>query len=195
MTADVTLTAQVSNPSGTVGEGIVIFTMAGMSAQGNLVNGMTVVTLTVPIQVVIGSPGVSLAYKDNTPSPSFTNTSTSKTIFLNIWNGLLPSTLSFSSNGSELIQVQSSGQQLLGFAYSATGLPTQINVSSISLPVTYTNVGGNVLVTIGGLPWQLNFFSSAGQFQGLQSLAFSSDGSPELLIFGPNGQIVGATPI
>jgi hypothetical protein len=195
MTADVTLTAQVSNPSGIVGEGIVTFTMAGVSAQGNLVNGMTIVTLTVPIQVVIGNPSVSLAYKDNAASPSFTNSSTSKTIYLNVWNGLLPSSLSFSGDGSELIQVQMSGQQLLGFAYSATGLPTQINIASVSLPVTYTNVSGNVLVTIDGLPWQLNFFNSAGQFQGLQSLAFSSSGSPEWLIYGPNGQVIGANPI
>jgi hypothetical protein len=156
---------------------------------------MTVVTLTVPILTVISNPSVSLVYTDNATTPAFTNSSDSTTLHLNIWNALLPSNLTFAADGSELIQVQVSGQELLGFAYSTAGLPTQINVASVSLPVTYTNVGGNVIVTIAGLPWQLNFFNSSGQFQGLQSLAFASDGTPEWLTFDASGQIVGSTPV
>ncbi len=194
-TAQVTLTAHVTNPGGTVGEGVVKVTMGGVSATGNLVNGLTIVNLTVPLQVVIDNPSVSLAYTDTATPASFADSSTSRTLFLNAWSGVLPSKLSFAADGTELIQLQAGGQTVLGYAYSPVGLLLQINVSSVTLPVTYTHTSSDVLVTIGGLPWQLNFFNSTGQFQGLISLAFASDGSPEWLMYNSSGQITGSTPV
>jgi hypothetical protein len=194
-TAQVTLTAQVTNSAGTIGEGVVSFTLAGVSANGNVTNGTASAQLTVPLGVVIGNPNLSLAYNDNATPASFASVNSTRKLFLNAWNGLLPSTLSFAADGTELNQIQSSGQTLLGFAYSPVGLLLQINVSSVTFPVAYNHVASNVLVTIGGIPWQVNFFNEAGQFQGLLSLAFASDGSPEWLIYNSSGQIVGSTPV
>jgi hypothetical protein len=193
-TAQVTLTGEVSTPAGVGDEGVMSFTLAGVSGQGSVVNGAVSVQLTVPLQDAIGDPNVSLVYTDNATSPSFAKSSTSAALQLNIWNALLPSDLTVATDGSQQFQAQLAGQSVLGFAYSSSGLLTQIDVGSLSLPVTYTNVSGAGLVTIAGVPWQVNFFGPDGQYQGTATVALPGNGSAEWLIIDPTGQVIGATP-
>jgi hypothetical protein len=192
-TAQVTLTAQVSTPAGVGGEGVVSFTLAGTSGQGSVVNGAVSVQLTVPLQDAVGDPNVSLAYTDNAASASLAKSSTSAALQLNIWNALLPTDLTVAADGSQQFQAQLAGQSLLGFAYSSSGLLTEIDVGSLSLPVTYTNVSGDALVTIAGMPWQVNFFGPNGQYQGTATVALPGNGSAEWLFIDPTGQVLGAT--
>ena len=192
--AQVTLTAQVSNPAGTVGEGAVLFQMDGVSAQGNVVNGTAQVQLTVPIQTVINSVNVSLTYHDNAAAANFANDHVFEKVSGNVWSGLLPTSLTFAADGSEQIRVQLGGQTQLGFSYAPSGLLTQINVGPMSFPVAYSNVSGNKVVTIDGVPWQINFFNSMGQYQGIQTLILNGDGTTSWLILNSNGQVVGEMP-
>ncbi len=194
LTAQVTLTAQVSNPADVVGEGVVSFTLAGVSGQGSVMNGTASVQLVVPLQDVLNTSNVTLSYSDDAPSASFANSSTSATLSMNLWNALLPSSLTFAADGSEQIQVQMAGQSTVGFAYSASGLLTQINVASQSLPVTYTNVSGDVVMSTDGVPWQLAFLNSDGQYQGSVTLSLAGDGSVDLLIFNSSNEFVGEVP-
>ena len=193
MNAQVTLTVQVSNPSGTVGEGVVSITFGGVTGQASVVNGTATVQLTVPIQSVANNSNVTLSYTDNVSSPSFANSTATPLLSFNIITATFPSSLSFASDGTELIQIQVSGQELFGYAYSATGLLEQINLSSVTLPVAYTTFGSQVVVTIDGVPWQVISFSN-GQLQSITSLSINPDGSSEWIVFGPNGQIIGAQP-
>jgi hypothetical protein len=192
--AQVTFTATVSNASGTVGAGVLSITMAGVSGQGNVVNGTATVQLTVPLQAVANNANLTLSYSDNAAAANFAGQTQSQSLAFNIWNATLPSNLSFANDGSEVIQVQMSGQAMFGWVYSASGLLEQINVSSLTLPVTYTHVGGQELATIAGVPWQL-MMSSNGQSLGIASLGFNTDGSAEVFFFDPNGQIIGAQPL
>jgi hypothetical protein len=194
--AQVTLTVQVSTPAGSIGEGVVSVTLAGVSGQGNVVNGTASVQLTVPILDAIGSPSISLAYTDDPPTPaSFANGNASTTLYFNIWNALLPTTLTFAADASQQTQAQLAGQSLLGFVFSPSGLLSEINVGSFSLPVTYNNVSGGVLVTIAGVPWQMNFVDANGQHQAIATLAVSADGTPEWLFVNSSGQVVGQSPL
>ena len=53
-----------------------------------------------------------------------------------------------------------------------------------------------VLVTIDGIPWQMNFIDAAsGRHQGIVTLAISADGTPEWLFVNSSGQTVGQTPL
>jgi hypothetical protein len=195
MTAQVTLTVQVSTPAGAVGEGVVSVTLAGVSGQGNVVNGTASVRLTVPLLDLFGSPSVSLTYTDNAASASFASGRSSATLYLNIWNTLLTSVLTFAADASQHTQLPAAGQSLLDFSYSPSGLLSEISVGSLSLPVTYTNVSGGILVTIAGVPWQVNFIGANGQHQGLATLTISADGTVEWLVLNSSGQVVGQMPL
>jgi hypothetical protein len=194
-TAQVTMTAQVNDPGGVVGEGFVSFTLAGVSGQGNVVNGTASVQLVVPLREVIGNSSVSLAYTDDAPSTSFANGNASASLFLNPWNAVLPTSLTVAADGSQQIQVRLASLSLLGFSYSPSGLLTEIDVGSLSLPVTYSNVSGDTLATIAGVPWIVTFSNSNGQPQGIVTLALAGDGSAEWLFHDANGQVIGATPL
>jgi hypothetical protein len=196
MTAQVTLTVQVSTAAGSVGEGVVSVTLAGVSGQGNVVNGTASVQLTVPILDALGSPSVSLAYTDDPPTPaSFANGNAATTLYFNIWNALLPTNLTFAADASQHTEAQLAGMSLVDFSFSPSGLLTEISVGSLTLPVTYTNVSGGVLVTIAGVPWQVNLVGANGQNLGIASVALSADGTAELLLFNSSGQVVGQTPL
>ena len=193
-TAQVTLTARVSNPAGVVNEGVVSFTLAGKTEQARVVNGTATVQLTVPLKDVMQTSNVTLSYSDATTG-NFANGRASITLSVNVWNAMLPSNLTF-ANGNEQIEVQLAGQSLFGYEYSSSGLLTQIDVASLAMPVTYTQVAaGDVLVTIDGMPWQWNFINSAGQSQGMETLALTSDGSAEWIVYNSAGQIIGAQPV
>jgi hypothetical protein len=49
------------------------------------------------------------------------------------------------------------------------------------------------LVTIAGMPWQVNFFGPNGQYQGTATVALPGNGSAEWLFIDPTGQVLGAT--
>lgn len=192
-TAQVTLTAQVNNPSGVVNEGVVSFTLAGVTAQGNVSNGTASVQLTVPLQAVTQTAVVQLAY-DDSATDNFADSNASTLLTGNIWSGLLPSNLTFAADIGALIHMQVGGQSLFGYVYSPAGMLTQINVDSLILPVKYTDVSGGVLVTIAGLPWQMNFINSNGQSEGIATLSLAPDGSAEWLLVDPNGHVLGTLP-
>lgn len=54
-----------------------------------------------------------------------------------------------------------------------SGLLTEIGLGPLHLPVTYTPVFGNVLVSIAGVPWQMQFFGPQHQSLGTAALASS----------------------
>jgi hypothetical protein len=193
-TAQLTLTARVSNPSGAVSEGVVTFTLAGVSGHSNVVNGAASVQLTVPLSNLVNSVNVALSYHDTAADAGFADDSTVEMIAGNPFNSLMPTELSFAANGGEQITVRVANQSLFSFFYAPTGLLTQINVSSLSLPVTYNNESGNVLVAIDGVPWQVNFFNANGQFQGLTTVVLNNDGTAGLLLYDANGHVIGAAP-
>jgi hypothetical protein len=192
-TAQVTLTAQVSNAGGTVNEGVLSFTFDGATGQGNVANGTVTVQLSVPLLDLLTSSQVAMSFSDAGPG-NFANANVSETLATNFFNAVLPSTITFAADGSEQIEIQMGGQSLLGFSYTGLGLPTQINLSSMSLPVTYANISGNEVVSIDGVPWQVNFFNSKGQYQGLATLLLNADGSREWLIYNASGQAIGVVP-
>lgn len=193
-TAQITLTALVSNPNGLVTDGVLTFTFDGVSGQGNVSQGTATVQLTVPLQALLLASNITLSYDDTAASGNFANATVSQTLASNIVSTLLPSTLTFATDGSETISIQIEGQALFSFDYANSGLLTQINTTSQSLPVQYSNVAGNELVTIDGAPWQVNFFNSNGQYQGLATLILNPDSSTQWLFFSANGQAIGAVP-
>ena len=193
MTAQVTLTAQVSSSAGSINEGVLSFTLAGVTKQVSVVNGTASVQLTLPLQSVMTTSVVTLSYSDS-GSAGFTNSRDTMTLAVNVWNAVLPTNLTFSADGNEQIKVLLAGQSLFGYTYSASGLLTQINISSLSMPVTYTPITGGELATIDGVPWQITFLNSDNQSLGIATLALNGDGSTQWLLYDSNGQLIGALP-
>jgi hypothetical protein len=96
-TAQLTLTAQVSNAGGTVNGGVLTFTVGSVSSKANVVNGTASVQLTAPLQSVLGSFKVALSYTDNTASASFADGNATLPVSTNFWNAILPAYLAFDS--------------------------------------------------------------------------------------------------
>jgi trimeric autotransporter adhesin len=195
-TAQVTLTAQVSNAGSKVSEGVLSFTLAGVSGQANVVNGTASVQLTVPIQNVAGGFKVALSYTDNATSASFANSNATLSVSTNIWNTLLPANLTFDASNNETMQFTVANQPVFGASYSASngGLLSDITVGSVSMPMTYTTTGNSTVAAIGGVPWGVILFNMSGQFVGTASVGLSADGTPMWVIFDANGQPVAELP-
>jgi hypothetical protein len=193
--APVTVTVQVNNPGGTVNEGFVSVTIAGVSGTANVSNGTATVQLVIPLQAAMTWANVTFSYTDNASSPAFANGSGSTTLYLNIANALLPSIVQFASDGTQFNQIPMGNQTLFAFAYSMIGLLTQINTGSITFPVTYSHVGNMIFSAIGGLPWQVLFLNSSGQLTGLAQIQLASDGTAQWVFYSPNGQIIGTMPL
>lgn len=186
-TVQLTLTAQVSNPANVVNEGVVSFRLAGVSGQGNVVNGTASAQLTLPLDDASIPAIVDLSYRDNATPASFANSSTSTVLSMNSWNALLPSNLTFDSSGNEQSQVDLAGAPFLGYSYTASGQLTQINFSSFSLPVTTTNVSGQTVVSIAGAPWQIDSDLSS-------AIVYLDGGEPVWLLFNSTNQFLGEAP-
>lgn len=195
-TAQVTLTAQASNAGGKVSEGVLSFTLAGVSGQANVVNGTASVQLTVPLQNVAGGFKVALSYTDNTASASFANSNATLSVSTNVWNSLLPANLTFDAGNNETMKFMVANQPLFGAAYSASngGLLSDVSVGSASMPVTYTTTGDSTVASIGGVPWGVILFNLGGQFVGTASVALAADGTPMWVIVDTNGQPVAELP-
>jgi hypothetical protein len=199
-TAQVTLTAQVSNPGGTVNEGVLSITMAGVSGQGNVSNGSASVQLSVPlisltnILTGVGQVTVSMSYSDNGGAASFTNSNASTVVSTNIWNILVPTNLNLDGSGNESMEVSSAIPSLLGFSYSASAQLTGITLASIFLPVTYANVGNNVVVSsIAGAPWGVALGNGNDQLLAYAGLVIDN-GTPVWQIYDSNDQLIGEVP-
>jgi hypothetical protein len=194
-TAQVTLTAQVSNPNGTVNEGIVSFTVAGVSGQGKVSNGTATVQLTVPLSDVTFDLIVDLSYTDNAPSADFGASSTSVLVSTSVWNALLPANVTVYSSNGQQVQFSLGNLPLFSALYSAsTGLLSQINLGSLAVPVTYTNLGGLTVASVEGVAWGLIFYDSNGQLQGIADVEHAPDGSLEWVFYDSNHKPIGTSP-
>jgi hypothetical protein len=163
-TAQVTLTARVSSPAGTVNEGNLTFTFAGRSAQAAVHNGIATVQLTVSLLDVMNNQTVSLTYADNAPNAAFSSANAGTGVALNLCNALLPADVTFTPGGGEIDSVQFffapidflyADMQWTGFRYA----PFDLQV---------TGVGGGQLqaTTLEGAAWQVPVPSPLGQFPG-----------------------------
>jgi hypothetical protein len=191
-TAQVALTAQVTNSGGVVNEGSLSFTIGSASAQSNVVNGTASAQLTVPIQNVLSGFIVGLSYTDT----AIPNINSSILVGTSLWNGLLPASLVFNaSNNTQHVQFRMLNQPVFGASYSMTaGRLTQIDVGSSSMPVAYTHTGDSVVASVGNVPWGVILYSRSGQFVGWASVALTSDGTPEWAINNVNNQPVAELP-
>jgi hypothetical protein len=194
-TAQVTLTAQVSNPGGTVNEGTVSFTVAGVSAQASVSGGTATVQLSVPIGNVLNGFTVDLSYRDNASSANFTNDSASVDVPTNVWDALLPANLTFDSSENETMQFSLGGLLSFGALYSATtGLLSQINVGSLSLPVVYSEMGAIELASVEGVPWGFIVHDASGNVQGIADVEPAADGSLVFVLYNSNHQQIAELP-
>ncbi len=193
--AQVTLTAQVSNPDGTVNEGTVSFTVAGVSGQSNVTDGTATVQLTVPLANVLYGLSVAVSYSDNATTANFADNSTSLSVSTSAWNALLPANLTFDSGKGEQMQFSLGSLPLFSALYSAsTGLLSQVNLGSLTVPVTYTNLGNLTVATVGGVAWGLIFYDSNGSFQGIADVETASDGSLQWVIYDASHHPLGSAP-
>lgn len=163
-TAQVTLTVQVTNPGIVVKEGVVSVTLAGQSANGAVANGTASVQLSVPSSSLIGNPTISLSYADNSAAALFEPSGTAETVSLNLLNALLPATVTVTSGGGEL-DAMPFFFAMLDFFYTNQQL-TEIGLGPLGLHVQYLDIGGQTLVTLNGIPWQVQLFGPQGQFLG-----------------------------
>ncbi len=72
-----------------------------------------------------------------------------------------------------------------------SGLLTEIDLGPLHLPVTYTPVFDNVLVSIAGVPWQMQFFGPQHQPLGTATLVIVGTGPVEWLLANAAGLPVG----
>lgn len=194
-TAQLTVTAQVSNSGGTVNEGSLSFSVAGVSAQANVSNGTATAQLPVSVQGVLNGFDVNLAYTDTATSASFANNTATLGVSTNVWNSLLPANLTFDSSHNETMQFTVGNVPLFGASYAAsTGLLSGVSFGTLSVPMTYTNLGNNQLAALGGIPWGLLFRDSSGNFLGIADVETGPDGSLQWVFYSANHQILGETP-
>jgi hypothetical protein len=172
-TAQVTMTAQVNSSAGSVNEGSVTFTFAGHSVQGNVVNGTASGQLTLSLLNVIGNQIVSFAYADSGTHAAFGPGGATTGVALNVWNARSPANVSFTSDNGQLNAVQFF---LAPLEYFYTNqLLTEFRYGMLDLHVGHMNIGGQVVVTLNGVPWQVQLFSPQGQFLGVVALAPSDN--------------------
>lgn len=194
-TAQLTLTAQASNAGGTVNEGDLSFTVGSVSSKANVVNGTASVQLTAPLQSVLGRFNVGLSYTDNAASASFANGNTTVSVTTNVWNSVLPANLTFDSSNKETMQFTVANQPLFGFAYAtSTGLLSDVNLGSFSMPVTYAKTGHSVVAAVGNVPWGVFLFDTGGQYVGTARVVLTGDGTPMWSLVDANNQPAGELP-
>ncbi len=172
-TAQVTLTAQVNSPAGSINEGSVTFTFAGQSAQGSVQNGTASVQLTVSLLDVMSNQTVSLAYADNGPNAAFSADGATAGVALNLWNVLLPADVTFTPGGEidavqfffAPIDILYANMQWTGFRYT----PLDLQVAGI---------GGGQLraTTLDGTAWQMPMPNPQNQFGGASKLSSTLGG-------------------
>jgi hypothetical protein len=194
-TAQLTLTAQVSNPNGTVNEGSLSFTVAGVSAQANVSNGSATVQLSVPIMNVLNGFTVSLSYTDNASAANFGNNSASDSVSTNILDALFPANLTFDSSGNESMQFNLGSLSLIGASYSSsTGLLSALTIGTLAVPVMYTNIGNAQVATVAGTAWGIIFNDNAGNFVGIADVQPSADGSLAFVVHDAHNNVIGEIP-
>jgi len=195
-TAQMTLTARVSNPGGTVNEGALSFTVAGVSGKANVTNGTATVQLTVPIQNVLNGFMVGLSYTDSAASANFANSTATVAVSTIAVNALLPATVTFDSSNNETAEFTVANQKLFGASYSSAlgGLLSAIDVGSLSVPMTFSNVGNIEIAAAEGVPWGMISRDANGNIQEIASVQTAADGSLVWVIFNGNHQAIGEMP-
>jgi hypothetical protein len=195
-TAQLTLTAQLSNPTGIVNEGVVTFTLAGVSTQGVVQNGTASVQLVVPLADLTHNLVVQLAiqsaYADNSTFARFGPGSITTPIVLPLFNALMPSRVTLTPDGREVDTVPLLLAPL-EFFY-ANQQWTEFRFGPIDLHVGFANVGNLTVVTLNGMPWQVLFFGPQHQLLGVVTLFLNDDSGLALLLSGALDQIVGVEP-
>ncbi len=195
-TAQMKLTAQVSNPAGTVNEGALSFTVGGVSGKANVANGTATVQLTVPIQNVLNGFTVALSYSDSATSANFANSTASVAVSTIAFNALLPATVTIDSGNNETAEFTLANLPLFGASYSSAlgGLLSQISVGSFSVPMLYSNVGNIELAAAGGVPWGMISRDAHGNIQEIANVQTAADGSLVWVIYNGNHQAIGEMP-
>jgi len=195
-TAQMTLTAQVSNPAGTVNEGVLSFTVGGVSGKANVANGTATVHLTVPIQNVLNGFTVAMSYTGSATSANFANSTASVAVSTIAFNALLPATVTIDSGNNETAEFTLANLPLFGASYSSAlgGLLSQISVGSFSVPMMYSNVGSTELAAAGGVPWGMISRDANGNIQEIANVQTAADGSLVWVIYNGNHQAIGEMP-
>jgi parallel beta-helix repeat protein len=174
LTAQVTMTAQVSNPAGTVNGGVVTFTLAGVSVQGTVQNGTANAQVVIPLIDLASNLAVQLSipstYADNSTPVIFGPGSAVTPVVFNIWNALLPSTVTLTGGGE---------QNVIPFFFTALQFSyvnqvwTAFHFGPLALQVQYITFGDITVLTLNGFPQQVLFFAAPSQFLGAVTLALS----------------------
>ncbi len=149
LSALVTLTAQVSNPAGSVNEGLVTFTLAGLSVQGTVQNGTANAQVAIPLLSLFFPMNIPATYADNSVPTLFGPGSTVTPVIFNLLNLLLPSVVTLTPGGGEQNVIASPFGPLV-FSY-------------LRLPTFFGSV---VLETFIGAPVQAFLFGPQSQFLG-----------------------------
>jgi hypothetical protein len=103
-TQQVTLTAKVTSPGGTVNEGNVVFTVGNLTATGQVMNGQATATLNLPGGFLGGNTTISAAYTDTgTLFASSMGTSTLTVNPANTTTTVGNVTVNFSNNGQQVM--------------------------------------------------------------------------------------------
>jgi fibronectin-binding autotransporter adhesin len=195
-TAQMTLTAHVSNPAGTVKEGALSFTVAGVSGKGNVANGSATVQLTVPIQNVLNGFTVALSYADSAKSANFANSTATVAVSTIAFNALLPATVTIDAGNNQTAEFTLANIPLFGATYSSAlgGLLSAIDVGSLSVPITFSNVGNIEIAAAEGVPWGMIVRDSGGGIQSIANVQTAADGSLVWVIYNGNHQVIGQMP-
>jgi hypothetical protein len=174
-TAQVMLTAQTSSPAGGVNQGVVSFSLAGVSGQGAISNGTAGVQFLVPLSAVSGNQAIALAFTDDASPANFSGDKAANTLYLTSWNGLLPSGLTFAADGSETNTASYFGMPLT-VHYSNQGVPFNSAFGFVSSDL---GNGGVSQFAANYFGWQLVIYIDLQEMEAAIQLAASILYPPE----------------
>jgi hypothetical protein len=140
----------VSNPAGSVNEGLVTFTLAGLSVQGTVQNGTANAQVVIPLLSLFFPMNIPASYADNSVPPPFGPGNAVTPVVFNLLNLLFPSVVTLTPGGGEQNVIASPFGPLV-FSY-------------FKLPTFF---GAVVLETFFVVPVQAFFFGPQGQFLGV----------------------------
>jgi hypothetical protein len=118
-----TVTAQVNGPNGPLTGGTVTFNVGGIQVQAGVSGGVATASVVVSSGTASGPEGVSVSF--NSPGSGLASSSDSRTALLSFFNGLFSGSVTFNSDGSQVV-VADFFFIPLTFFYDASGLLTGV---------------------------------------------------------------------
>jgi YD repeat-containing protein len=149
----VTLTAQVSSPSGPVNEGTMTFSLAGQTVVASVnANGQATTQLSLPALTTAMPLTIGVSYSDT--GTAFAASATSGSARFIATDALMPSTTKVSAVGGQTITDVLFGLLSLSRSYDAQGRLTEVDLDGIPLETFGYNAQGQ-LATVGLMGVQL----------------------------------------